>query len=150
MKQSHYLLIGSYLVMLGFWTIVSWKIRAHNGNWGFTPAWHRKVVPTFRFVFLLSLPMEFFLAGRTFIPELYLLGLIGTIAWLGKRFHFLFREPRPYSALSSIPYNVYYTINLICFGLFMHSFVCLALLINMSALLLLIRVHYYKKGTGSQ
>ncbi len=141
------LLLATYGALLVIWSLISWRLRPLKQEWDFTPKWHVRLVPAFRTFFLLSLPMEIMLTDRNFIPALYCLGLVGCLIWLGVRGRFVERAAQPLSAFSSITYNVYYIANLICFGLLMHSFVCLSILINISAGFLFVRIKHYQALT---
>lgn len=144
MREGQIYLLISYVVFILLWSIISLRLRSINQNWNFTPKWHRYLVPAFRIFFLASLPLEFILAKREFIPALYGLGFSGTLFWLARRGFMVFNNKQPLKTFESISYNVYYVANLICFGLLMHSFVCLSLLINVSTIFLLIRVKHFK------
>lgn len=137
----------TYILAMILWILLALRIQDHVQKWHFTPEWHSRLVPILRALFLLSLPLEYILTRERFIPILYILGLIGTVTWMVIRSQFIQKEKKPFSANSSIQYNIFCTANLICFGLMMHAFICLSIFVNASLILLLIRIQSLKKTT---
>jgi len=119
---------------------LSFQVYRKGKNWSYTPLWHKRLVPLFRAFFLLSLPLETYMSHRDWINSVSILGGIGTVAWLIARFIYL-RRLKEWTPKSSIIYNTFYVANLICFGLLMNSFFCLAILIHASTLFLWVRIH---------
>jgi len=128
-----------YVVVAPLWGLLALWTRAHAGSWAFTPRWHRTAVPLVRALFVLTLPLEAMLAERTFIPSLFVLGTVATLFWLGWRFHYLSRAPRPLPRGDSVRYNMAYLANLLSFGLACHSFVCVVVALSVGMALLMVR-----------
>jgi hypothetical protein len=128
-----------YVLVMPAWLAVSAWARRRATAWAFTPRWHRRAVPAFRAFFLLTLPLEFLLAERVFLPPVFIIGAVATLGWLAWRARFLARAPAVLPRAESVRYNLAYVANLGVFALACHSFVCLVVMLNVSVPLLLVR-----------
>lgn len=136
---------GLYGLFLPLWLALSAWTAARARGWAFTPRWHRAVVPCLRTLFLLSLPLEFVIADRVFLPPLFGLAGVATLGWLGWRLVYLVRAPRELPPDDSFRFNAAYLGGLITFALACHSYLCLAVMINVSLPLLLVRERYQQR-----
>jgi len=134
-------ILALYTGVMPIWIALSaWAARRSHA-WRFTPAWHRRLVPLFRAFFLVTLPLEFAMADRVFVPAVFIIGTVATLAWLGWRAAYLARAPAALPAEDSVRYNAAYIANLVALALASHSFVCLVVAINVSVAMLLVREH---------
>ncbi len=134
-----------YAAVAPLWALVSLWSWVHARLWAFTPRWHQWAVPIFRTLFLLTLPLEAWLAQRPFTPTLFVLATSATLFWLAWRAHYLWRAPRPLPALDSLRYNLVYLVNLASFGLACHSFVCVVVALTMGSAFLMVREHWSRR-----
>ncbi len=141
--------LGLYAVVLPVWLALSFWSSHRAGAWAFTPRWHRRAVPLFRAFFLVTLPLEFVLAERAFLAPVFVIAAGASLAWLAWRAAYLARAPARLPRADSVRYNGAYVANLAVFALACHSFVCLAVMINVSLPLLLVREHCARRAPAS-
>ncbi len=139
-----------YVAVLPVWVGLSAWSAPRVRAWAFTPAWHRRVAPWFRAVFLISLPVEALLVEPAFRWPIFLIGAATTLYWLGWRLRYLIRAPYTLPAADSVRYNLVYLVNLVAFGLACHSYTCVTVLVNIGLAMLMVREHYARtRGVGS-
>lgn len=146
MDQGLPFVLVLYGLVLPVWIALSAWAGRRAREWRFTPPWHRRAVPLFRAFFLLTLPFEYVLADRVFLPAVFVTATAATLGWLAWRAIYLLRAPPELPRADSVRYNAAYVANLLSFALACHSFVCLALLINISLPMLLIRERLARRG----
>ena len=139
MTGSQILIVGFYAAVAPIWAALSAWSLGRTRTWAFTPNWHRRAVPAFRAFFLLTLPFEVVISERQFIPAVFAIAGLATVVWLGWRAWYLWTRPGPLPAHESVRYNTAYVAGLALFALACHSFVCLAVMLNVSVPLLLLR-----------
>ncbi|WP_067562511.1 hypothetical protein [Halofilum ochraceum] len=139
MIGGHGLIFGLYALVVPVWVALSFWTARRAEAWRFTPRWHGALVPVFRLFFLATLPFETLLADRPFIAPVFVIGSLATVTWLLWRFWYLYRAPDLLPRADSVQYNTAYLANLIALALACHSFVCVAIMINVSLPMLLVR-----------
>lgn len=144
--HADYAIVTLYVLIMPMWIILSVWAGRRSSAWAFTPRWHRLVVPAFRGFFLLSLPFENLFAERPFLLPVFVTGSLATLGWLGWRFIYLKQAPHTLPRGDSVAYNAGYIANLLAFALACHSFVCAAVMINVSIPMLLVREHYRRSA----
>jgi len=130
-----------YAGVMPIWIALSVWAARRSAAWRFTPRWHQRLVPLFRAFFLVTLPLEYAMAERAFVPAVFVIGTVATLGWLAWRATYLARAPASLPAEDSVRYNAAYIANLVALALACHSFVCLVVAINVSVAMLLVREH---------
>ena len=143
------MILALYAGVMPVWVALSVWLGCRSAAWQFTPRWHRWLVPAFRAFFLVTLPLEFILAQRDFVPVVFVIGALAALAWLVWRTAYLARAPACLPAEDSVRYNVAYIANLVALALACHSFVCLVVAINVSIPMLLVRERWAKMESPS-
>lgn len=134
-----------YALALAWWFVLAAIHRYRQDHWDFVPRWHGWGVPLFRAFFLVSLPIEYSSGDRPFDPTVFAIAATATVGWLAVRSAWLWHRRAPQPAAESVAYNLLVVANLIAFALAMHSFVCLAVMINISLPALWLRYRYLRR-----
>jgi len=148
--EASSLLLVFYALVIVPWVLLSALLWRRSKDWAFTPRWHGIGVPVFRVFLLGTLPLEQLLEDRPFVPAAFALGAAATAGWLLVRAHYVLTAPQPYPPEDSIAYNIGYIVNLIAFAIAMHSWVCLAVMINISLPALWLRYRWLRRMPGER